>query len=175
MIWSTVEIRTARLTIRPFTAADADDAFACVTPSLTRYMAFDPEASPAAFEAIWRRWLATIDAGEDFSFAIRDAQTGGFVGMVGLHHARAAVPELGIWIREDRHGHAYGREAVTAVAQWGARTFKPDAFIYPVAERNHPSRRIAESLGGVVVETRTTPKYEALVYRIPAAAPCAAD
>jgi hypothetical protein len=39
--------------------------------------------------------------------------------------------------------------------------------MYPVAQDNGASRRIAESLGGVIVETRATPKYASVIYRIP--------
>ncbi|HIE4005530.1 TPA: hypothetical protein ACXNIM_001771 [Stenotrophomonas maltophilia] len=44
------------------------------------------------------------------------------------------------------------------------------AFRYPVAEQNLPSRRLAESLGGIPVAREQNVKYTAIVYRIPAAA-----
>jgi RimJ/RimL family protein N-acetyltransferase len=87
--------------------------------------------------------------------------------LTGLHRVRTESPELGIWIREDRHRNGFGREAVTLVADWATRTIGCASFTYPVAEENRPSRRIAESLGGVIVESRVTPKYKSVVYRIP--------
>ncbi len=166
MQWSQCEISSPRLLLKPFTPADAEEAFACITPTLTRYMSFDPPPSTLAFEAIWRKWLDDIEAGRDFVFAIRSHATGAFIGLCGLHRTFDPEPELGIWIRESEHGHGYGREAVTAVFAWGAKHFAPAAFIYPVAEANTPSRRIAESLGGVPVSHRSGPKYRAVVYRI---------
>ncbi len=50
---------------------------------------------------------------------------------------------------------------------WASREWGIDRFIYPVAEENYASRRIAESLGGVVVERRQTPKYQSVIYQIP--------
>jgi len=168
MQWRAIQIASERLVIRPFAQTDANDAFGCITPTLTRYMAFDPAPSAAVFETIWLGWLPKIDAGEDFAFTIRDRATNGFLGLAGLHRTSDVEPELGIWIREDRHGHGYGFEAVQAVALWAADTFKSSAFIYPVAKENAPSRKLAEALGGVVVSERTAPKYDSVVYRIAA-------
>lgn len=168
MQWRAIQITSERLSIRPFSQTDANDAFGCITPTLTRYMSFDPAPSATVFETIWRGWLPKIDAGEDFAFTIRDRATKSFLGLAGLHRTGDVEPELGIWIRENEHGHGYGFEAVQAVAQWAADTFKSSAFIYPVAKENAPSRKLAEALGGVVVSERTATKYDSVVYRIPA-------
>lgn len=168
MSWNAAAITSERLMLRPFRPADADEAFACITPSLTRYLSFEPPATATEFEAVWRTWLAQISAGTDFNFTLRQRETGGFLGLLGLHRAQAAEPELGIWIRENEHGRGYGREAVAALARWAAQSFAPEAFTYPVAEANTASRRIAQGLGGEVVARQQRPKYAAVVYRIPA-------
>ncbi len=167
MDWHTLTLSTPRLSLRPFSPGDAAEAFACITPTLTRYMSFDPPASPAAFEAVWRTWLATIAAGDDFTFVVRRAAGGAFIGLCGLHRTSDPQPELGIWIREDAHAQGYGREAVGAVARWAGEIFPCSGFVYPVAEANLPSRRLAESLGGMPVGRRPGAKYDAVVYRIP--------
>lgn len=158
-----------RVYLRPFSAADAAEAFAAITPTLTRFLGFDPPPSRDAFDAIWRAWLPAIAEGSDITFCIRHRPSGRFLGLAGLHHAQTPEPELGIWISEREHGHGYGREAVTVVAKWTTTTLEPAAFRYPVAERNLPSRRIAEALGGQVVARETKPKYDAVIYRIPPA------
>ncbi|MGE8163719.1 GNAT family N-acetyltransferase [Paraburkholderia sp. NPDC080076] len=162
-----IQIESTRLLIKPFTAHDADATFACITPSLTRHMAWEPPASRHDFDGVWRSWIPTIDDGSDYVFAIRLRADGSFLGLAGLHRVRTESPELGIWIREDRHRNGFGREAVTLVAHWATRTIGCASFTYPVAEANRPSRRIAGSLGGVIVESRATPKYKFVVYRIP--------
>ena len=164
---SDIHIESARLSIKPFTADDADAAFPCITPSLTRFMSWEPAASRAEFDSIWRSWLPKIADGADFVFAIRQRKDAQFLGLVGLHHVGNASPELGIWIREDCHGQGFGREAVGLVAQWASQALAVASFIYPVAEANQQSRRIAESLGGVVIGQHVTPKYAAVTYRIP--------
>ena len=87
MTWSDTTITSQRLALRPFTAADADEAFACITPTLTRYLSFEPPSAPADFEAVWRGWLREIAAGTDFNFTLRERASGRFTGLLGLHRS----------------------------------------------------------------------------------------
>lgn len=167
----TIAIRSERLLLRPFSASDAEEAYVSITPTLTRFMAFDPPPSRAAFETVWRRWLQEIEDGSDLTFVLRHHENARFVGLAGVHGARSCEPEVGIWVREPDHGHRFGREAVRAIVEWGASALGVSAFRYPVAEDNHPSRRIAETLGGDVIGHEPTPKYRSVIYRIPAARP----
>jgi RimJ/RimL family protein N-acetyltransferase len=162
-----IHIQSDRLSIKPFCDSDAEPAFNCITPTLTRFMTWDPPATRADFARIWRGWLPAIEARSDLVFAIRLRDDGAFLGLSALHRAQTETPELGIWIREDRHGKGFGREAVGMIARWATRELGTQRFIYPVAEDNRASRRIAESLGGAVVERRATPKYASVVYLIP--------
>jgi RimJ/RimL family protein N-acetyltransferase len=160
--------QSERISLKPFTAADADEIFACITPEITRFMSWEPPTSPAAFAQIWQSWLPSIVGGSDLHFVVRSSIDGRCLGIVGLHAAHTKCPELGIWITEDVHGQGFGREAVAAVAAWASEKFNPNYFEYPVAEENVASRRIAESLGGSIAERRMNPKYTSVVYHIPA-------
>jgi RimJ/RimL family protein N-acetyltransferase len=162
-------IESNRLSIRPFAASDADATFPCITPSLTRWMSWEPPTVREAFDRIWQGWLPAIADGTDLVFAVRQRCSKTFLGLAGLHHIQNANAELGIWIRADRHREGIGREAVGLVAAWASDVLRIERFTYPVAEENYPSRRIAESLGGVVMERRETPKYNSVVYQIPRA------
>lgn len=162
-----LEIRTPRTIIRSFTPADADELFACITPTLTRFMSWEPPASLDAFADVWRDWLDLAEAGRELQLIVRAAADGTFVGIIGLHDMQGDTPELGLWIREDRHGQGFGAEALTAVTAWAADRLRPRAFVYPVAEPNIASRRLAERLGGTIVEQRATSKYASVVYHIP--------
>ncbi|HEV3104841.1 MAG TPA: GNAT family N-acetyltransferase, partial [Trinickia sp.] len=57
-------------------------------------------------------------------------------GDIRHSHVRSESPELGIWIREDRHKEGFGREAVGLVARWASRTIGIESFTYPVASLN---------------------------------------
>ncbi len=165
--WGEIEIKSARLLLAPFSAKDADEAFGCITPALTRFMAWEPPATRRDFDRVWQSWLPAIRNGSDLTFAVRMSASGQFLGLVGLHRAQTTTPELGVWIREDCHGQGYGRESVTAVVAWASSCFKPASFIYPVAEQNVASRRIAESLGGIEFRRQVERKYTSVIYRIP--------
>jgi len=160
-------ILSQRLSIEPFSEQDAVESFPCLTPSLTRYMSWEPPASLGEYAQVWEQWLPAIADGSDIVFTIRELENARFTGLVGLHHICSETPELGIWIREDKHGLGFGGEAVQAVAQWASQRLAAKSFIYPVATENRASRRIAQALGGVIIEKRTSDKYDSVVYQIP--------
>lgn len=160
-------IRTLRLSIQPFCAADATESFDSLTTSLTRYMSWEPPASREEYAQVWAQWLPSIADGSDIVFAIRQLDDASFLGLVGLHNVNDRTPELGIWIREDRHRRGFGKEAVGAVVQWACEHLAPSGFIYPVARENKPSRLIAEAFGGIVTGTRTAAKYDSVIYSLP--------
>ena len=162
-----IRILSQRLSIEPFCEQDAVESFACITPALTRYMSWEPPASLEEYAQVWGRWLPAIADGSDIVFTVRERVGARFTGLVGLHHTGSETPELGIWVREDKHGLGFGGEAVRAVVQWASQWVVVKYFIYPVATQNGASRGIAEALGGVVIERRMAEKYDSVVYRIP--------
>ncbi|HLH96034.1 MAG TPA: GNAT family protein [Xanthobacteraceae bacterium] len=169
---SSISIRSERLLLRAFAPRDAQEAHAAATATLARYMSWDPAPSLESFEQIWRIWRTMMVAGIDAAVAVRLASTGEFLGMAGLHHILRPEPEVGIWIKETMHGHGFGREAVAAVVAFAAAELGKQAVLYPVAEQNLPSRRLAESLGGKLVGKGTLRKPSGVelaevIYRIP--------
>jgi RimJ/RimL family protein N-acetyltransferase len=166
-----IALTSLRLSLRPFTAADAAESFAASTPTLTRFMSWDPSLSLEAFAEVWSEWLPRIASGTDLPLVVRRKTTGEFLGMAGLHHIGSPEPEVGIWIKEAAHGLGYGREAIAAIIAWASEKVGAAAVIYPVAVQNHPSRHLAESLGGTLVGTRQLQKpsgvvLDEVVYRI---------
>src|SRR5262249_46574804 len=154
-----------------FTAADADEVFDAVTPSLTRFLAFEPSPSRAAFAEVWRPWLPQMARGTHLYLVVRLAGSREFLGVAGLRDVGGPEPEVGIWIKEPAQRRGYGSEAVRAMIDWAARRPETESFLYPVAAENQRSRRIAERLGGDAIATRDNPKFTTTVlYRIPVAA-----
>lgn len=162
-----IEIRSLRLVLKPFTANDVDEVFAYITPTLTRYMSWDPPSTRQEFDEVWQSWLRLIAQGQELVCVIRRSSDQKFLGLVGLHHIPHTTPELGIWIREDEHGSGFGREAVTAIAEWASSHLIFQYFLYPVAIENYASRKIAESLKGVQIAQKTQRKYVSVIYAIP--------
>jgi RimJ/RimL family protein N-acetyltransferase len=144
--------------------SDADEVFQCITPVVTKFMAWDPPS----FDDYKSRCEALSQADErtEIQFVIRRRDTRECLGIVGVERLGDALPELGIWMKEAAHRQGYGREAVEAVAIWASGTCGKNGFIYPVAIENIASRRIAEGLKGEIIATRSGPKYESVVYKI---------
>ncbi len=109
---------------------------------------------------------------DNLVFVILDKQTDEFLGCCGLH-GRSGVknPEFGIWLKRSAHGRGLGREAIRTLALWAQERMRLESFIYPVDKRNLPSRKIPESLGGVIFaegvdEGMAGNVLEEVVYRI---------
>jgi RimJ/RimL family protein N-acetyltransferase len=149
--------------------ADAEEVFRCITPGVARYMRWEPPQSLSEYKAR-REARLQDDDGSDLSLVVRRNDTMECLGIAGLDGVDQPTPELGIWLKEAAHSQGYGREAVRAVAEWAAETLGKKSFLYPVAVENTRSRRIAEALNGKVIGTRTNPKYDSVVYEIPALA-----
>ena len=162
------ELTTQRLKLRIFEAQDSEEMYRHITPTLTRYMAWEPPASYEEFLESKPLWEERFLKGTDYHFVARDLQSGRYIGIVGVHKANSNTPEFGIWMCEDVHGQGFGKEAVTAVFEWAKNALQADYFIYPVAEENQASRKLAEALGGKLVSSEPKPKYVAVTYHIPA-------
>ena len=161
-----IVIQSSRLQLSQFQMPDAEEVFGCITPAITKFMQWEPPQSLSEYKVLREKRLQAKDR-NDFSFVIRRCDNMECLGIAGLDDANAPSPELGVWIKEAAHGHGYGREAARAVAEWASKAFGKESFVYPVAVQNIPSRRIAEALHGEIIGTRTNPKYNSVVYKIP--------
>ena len=163
-------IRSPRLQLRSFEMADAEEVFACITPAVARFMTWEPPNSFAEFAAQRQAMLDAKDPG-NLSLVIRQDDNSACLGVTALESADAPCPTLGLWLKVEAQGCGYGREVVGALVDWASRHLRAKGFHYSVAAENVRSRRIAENLGGMVISRHTTPKYEAVVYQLPATVP----
>ena len=171
---SRVEVSSQRLSLKGFSPEDAREVLAAVTPAITRFMGFEPSPSLDAFEQIWQGWLPLMRSGTDAHFVVHARSSREFLGVIGFHEIADNEPKIGIWIKEAAHGSGFGREAVAALISFAASALGKKAVLYPVVENNHPSRHLAESLGGIIAGRRLLRKADGIehpevIYRIPAA------
>jgi RimJ/RimL family protein N-acetyltransferase len=164
-IFQPIIIQSSRLQLSQYQMADADEVFGCISPAVTKFMQWEAPQSLAEYKAQREKRLQEKDE-NDFSFVIRRCDTMECLGIIGLENAYEHSPELGVWLKEAAHGNGYGREAVRAIAEWASKTLNKKSFIYPVATQNTASRRIAETLRGEIIESRTNPKYNSVIYKI---------
>jgi len=104
--------------------------------------------------------------------AILDAETVQFSGVCAIHgKEQGETAELGVWVKKSAQGKKFGHEAVALLVQWAKDNLALSHLIYPVDKSNIPSRKIAESLGGIVVsegqrESLSGNRLDELVYQI---------
>jgi RimJ/RimL family protein N-acetyltransferase len=160
-----IVIESARLRLSQFQITDAKEVFGCITPTITRFMRWEPPT--------WGEYMARCEERlrasnpNILSFVIRRRDSNECLGMAGLEGSDRPSPELGLWIKESAHRQGFGREVVAALAGWAHKDLGKESFIYPVAVQNTASRRIAEGFQGEIIGHGTNPKYQSVVYRIP--------
>jgi len=143
-------IITERLQLVPLSQEYAQNIFENLTEEVATYMfARSPKKIEETLAYIHEQ-IPKMQNGEEFPVIILDKETGEFLGGSGAHKLQTKTPELGIWIKKDAHGNGYGKEAVTALKKWIDEHILYAYITYPVDKRNIPSRKIAESFGGVI-------------------------
>ena len=170
---STLSIEGKRIHLISISRAFEQNIFEEFTSDITTYMIPKPADSIEETRAFIEASLEGFARADNLVFVILDKQTDEFLGCCGLH-GRSGVtnPEFGIWLKRSAHGRGLGREAIRILAEWAQERMRLESFVYPVDKRNLPSRKIPESLGGVVFaegvdEGMAGNVLEEVVYRIP--------
>ncbi|HEV3484138.1 MAG TPA: GNAT family N-acetyltransferase [Vicinamibacterales bacterium] len=143
-------LTTARLILRPFTAADAPDVQRYVSEREVAAMTLSiPHPYP---DGAAEQWIGTHAAkyaeGQLASFAITERETRALVGAIGLHpeppHNRA---ELGYWIGKPFWGRGYATEAAEAIIGFGFEALGLNKIHAAYFLNNPASARVIEKLG----------------------------
>lgn len=152
--FSTVTIIGDRLRLVPISFQYADTIFEEFTDEITRLMI---PATPTHIDQVYefiRTSNKNMDHKADLIFAILDKNSDEFLGVCGLHGKQNRnEPILGIWLKKDAHGHRFGQEAITILADWARRNLIFQFMVYPCDRDNIPSRKIAEKLNGQLFRT----------------------
>jgi len=145
-----VVIETERLKLVPTSEEFLEDIFKEFTEEITTYMY--PKSAKKINETLDFIKLSRekMQLGEQLQVVILDKNTGEFLGHAGISKLNTDTPEPGIWIKKGAHGKKYGREAVKALVDWIKENCKYKYIMYPVDKNNIPSRKIPESLGGII-------------------------
>lgn len=145
-----VVIESERLKLIPTSKKYVQDIFKEFTEEITTFMY--PKSAKKIDETLSFIELSSekMKKGEQLQVVILNKLTGEFIGHGGVNKLNTDTPEPGIWIKKGAHGYKYGREAVNALKEWIDNNYKYKYIMYPVDRRNLASRKIAESLGGVI-------------------------
>ncbi|ADW69788.1 GNAT family N-acetyltransferase [Granulicella tundricola] len=144
---------TPRLILRPFEDRDRAPFIAMnLDPEVMQFFAapFTPERSEESIARYHRQLLR-----DGFTFLTAEhAQTGAYVGIVGMQVMSTIVPnlpqpavEIGWRLTRAAHGHGYATEAARAFVGHAFNTLHLPELVAITATSNQPSRHVMEKLG----------------------------
>jgi RimJ/RimL family protein N-acetyltransferase len=148
---TSLQIEGERIVLNSIHERYSSEIFKEFSDDVTQYMG--PKSAETIEDTIFfiNESINGMKAGHDLNLVITKKENGEFLGCCGLHgKGNPRTPELGIWIKKDAHGNKYGQEAIRTLAMWGVLNIDFDFLVYPVDRANLASRKIPESLGGVV-------------------------
>lgn len=141
-------VRGARVVLRPWTAADADEVFAiCQDAEIQRWTRVpSPYARSDAIEYVTKVAAQAWDSGGAV-FAVVDAETDRIVGTIGAHGMRDGIAHVGYWTRPEARGRGLTTDALRTLSRWllGERgAVRVELVVEP---DNAASVRVARSAG----------------------------
>lgn len=149
---ATPTLHTARLLLRPFTAADTDVIYALMSNAqVLRYWDAPPWHERAQADRFITRCQELAQAGSGVRLAIERAADGVFIGWCVLMQweptYRSAM--IGYCFAESVWGQGFATEAAGALLQWAFATLDLNRVQSGADTRNRASERVLEKLGFV--------------------------
>lgn len=145
-------IESERLLLIPISMKYKEETFREFSKEITAFMHPAPAKDISETEAFIRNAEKGASEGRELHFAILSKDDQEFLGIAGIERIDSKTPELWIRTKKSTHGKGYGKEAVVAVKTWADNNIQYDYLLYPVAENNTSSRKIAETLGGIIAK-----------------------
>jgi [ribosomal protein S5]-alanine N-acetyltransferase len=143
-----VKIITENLLLIPISMEFKNQIFEEFTEYITVFMHPKPPSEKGDTEKFINDSLRGLKENTNLQLMILSKDGKEFFGCAGLHHVDRATPEFGIWIKKSAQGNKYGLEAIAALKGWADDNLDYNYILYPVAEQNIASLRIAENLEG---------------------------
>jgi [ribosomal protein S5]-alanine N-acetyltransferase len=148
----TPTLHTERLTLRPFTPADADALYALHSSAhVLRYWDSPPWSEPARAGRFVAACRQMADEGTGARLALDRSSDGTFLGWCSLTgwNPDYRSASLGYCLNQQAWGHGYATEAAAAVLQWAFDTLELNRVQAETDTRNTASARVLEKLGFV--------------------------
>ena len=125
----TPSLRSARLVLRPFDDADADNLFALhANPRVLRYWDASPWSEPARGERFITACRQMADDGHGVRLAVDRASDGAFIGWCGLSRWNPGYRStaLGYCYEAAAWGRGFATEAARELLGWAFDTLDPN-------------------------------------------------
>jgi ribosomal-protein-alanine N-acetyltransferase len=146
------KIETERLIIYPMSLRFKHEIFENFTQEITKFMSLSVPKDISDTEAFINDAISNNKAGKNFQVFYTD-KNDEFIGCGGLNNIDTDTPEFGVWVKKSAHGHKYGREAMLALKKWADANIQYKYLKYPVDKNNIASRKIPESMNGVIEDS----------------------
>lgn len=139
-------LRTARLTLRPFTLDDAPAVHRhCSSVEVARNTLMIPHPYPDGAAELWiSKHAEDWEENRIHHFALDDGQ---LAGAMGLIMKGDAIAELGYWIGVELWNRGYATEAAREVLRYGFEEVGLHRIFAGYFVRNAPSGRVMEKIG----------------------------
>jgi RimJ/RimL family protein N-acetyltransferase len=150
MALPTPTLHTARLRLRPFADADADDLFAMHSSAyVLRYWDAPPWRDPARAERFIAACHQMAEDGSGARLAIDRLSDKTFLGWcsVSRWNPEYRSAALGYCLADAAWGHGYATEAAHALLQWAFDALDLNRVQAETDTRNAASARVLEKLG----------------------------
>lgn len=145
-------VHTARLTLRPFVAADLGDMHAYDgRADVARYLYWEPRDLTQSREALERNMLRVglVEEGDGLVLAMVSREIDRVVGQVALGYASREhrQGEIGFVVNPEYHGRGLGQEAADAMLRIAFTGYGLHRVFGRCDARNAPSAQLMRRLG----------------------------
>ena len=173
-----VELTTARLHLRPFTAADRDAIHAIYSdPVVMRHVGHGPHRSTADTDAALSAFRRTLERRGISFLAVIERSTGRLIGDAGLYPLEGADDdiELGYTLARDAWGRGYATEAAQALVEHARTELDVARVVATVDPANDASKHVLEKVGMTASGGRTAYGRPHAVYAVELRRPAPPD
>lgn len=145
-------IETERLLLVPADLKYASEIFTHFDSETTKYMYPRPADDISETIDFLNKSISEMKQGINYQIIITKKDTHEFIGCAGLHGLTSKIPELGMWIKKGSFGNKYGQETIKGIVNWAIKQKRWSKARYPVDKKNIASRKIPESLNGIIIK-----------------------
>jgi [ribosomal protein S5]-alanine N-acetyltransferase len=145
----TVPVRTARLSLREFVAADFEAVHAYSSDArVTRYLFFGPRDEESTAEYLEDLLASQREQPRTrFELAVEEIDSGCVIGACDLSLIEAKVVDLGYMLSAEQWGKGYATEIAAALVEAAFCELRADRVISTVDVNNNASIRVLEKIG----------------------------
>ena len=144
-----VPVRTARLNLREFVAADFEAVHAYSSdPRVTRYLFFGPRDADSTAEYLDELLASQREQPRTrFELAVEDSISGKLIGACDLSLVESQVVDLGYMLGAEQWGKGYATEIALALVDAAFFDLRAQRVISTVDVNNAASIRVLEKIG----------------------------